>query len=465
LLSIKFNVDGFNMDFTSPEFMTGRIVGTIGPASASEPRHLVLGRQFMATANPNGNFFTPQGQINFFPAQVDAAGSVIFVDLGNALSTQTPGGMLNNVGDLTLWVYEAAEGSSGKTVAQIGKIAAGGASGYASNRSWYANTAGVVALPIDANSLHLVQTSALVLTGNSQVKISEWSSGAFVRADTYVYRMSPGDSADIVVYATRFGAPLGEAQIAFTFDESQLQGQVGEPGPNMPYVAPSPPVASGPDAIHYDSSALTDEHGRAVLTVTASDPGTPRYFNGAYGIDGQVYGLRPSFVDTEMFGRAPTNQWNFVSFLVWSGFRTNVPDMPTWYDDLQPIFQQYANLYPVMKRFLNLADYASVVKNARLLTLAFGLPSVDPNVMPVTRDLSPAKRKAILTWLGMAPPPLGEAPARVGSPVVADTPSQAPKRTTHRNDLTPPPPPAMQGGKAAAVARRVIVQRTKGVAR
>ena len=48
LLSIKFNVDTFNMDATSPEFMTGRIVGTIGPAALSEPRHLVVGRQFMA---------------------------------------------------------------------------------------------------------------------------------------------------------------------------------------------------------------------------------------------------------------------------------------------------------------------------------------------------------------------------------------------------------------------------------
>jgi hypothetical protein len=461
LLSIKFNVDGFNMDFTSPEFMTGRIVGTIGPASASEPRHLVLGRQFMASANPNGNFFTPQGQINFFAAQVDAANSVLYLDLGNALSTQTPGGMLNNVGDLTLWVYEAADGSSGKTVAQIGKIAAGGAGGYASNRSWYLNTAGIVAMPIEPNLLPLVQGSALVLTGNAQVKISEWPSGAFVRADTYVYRMSPGDRADIVVYATRFGAPLREARISFTFDESQLQGQVGEPGHGAPYVAPSPPVASAPDAIHYDTTALTDEHGRAVMTVTASDPGTPRYFNGDYGIDGQVYGLRPSFEDTATFGSAPTNQWNFVSFLVWSGFRTKVDGAPTWHDDLQPIFQQYANLYPVMNRFLNLADYASVVKNARLLTLAFGLPSADPNVMPVTRDLSPAKRAAILTWLASSPPPLGEPPER-SEATTAATPSQAPKRTTHRADLTPPPPPPMQGGKAAAVARRVVVQRAKG---
>lgn len=462
LLSIKFNVDGFNMDFTSPEFMTGRIVGTIGPAAETEPKHLVLGRQFMAAPNPNGNFFTPQGLINFFPAVVDAAASCIYLDLGNALSTQTPGGALNNLGDLTLWVYDSTTGNSGKSVIQIGKIPASGASGYAVNRSWYVNTAGVVVLPVEAKLLPLVQTSALVLTGNSNVKISEWPSGAFVRADTYVYRMSPGDVVEIPVYATRFGAPLRETRIAVAFDESQLQGQVGEPGHGSPYVAPSPPVASSPDAIHYDREVLTDQNGRVVLRVTASDPGTPRYFNGDFGIDGQVYGLRPGFADPQTFGGGPINQWNFVSFLVWSGFAVKDPERPTWHDDLQPIFQQYANLYPVMNRFLNLGDYASVVKNARLLGLAFGLPSGDPNVMPVTRDLSPARRAAILKWLNLSPPPLGDAPeASVTLPPKGEA-LLANRPKVIRSDVTPPPPPPMQGGKAAAVARRVVVQRAKG---
>ncbi len=48
LLSIKFNVDGINLDNTSPTFMCGRIVGTIGPACVTEPRHFVQGRHFMA---------------------------------------------------------------------------------------------------------------------------------------------------------------------------------------------------------------------------------------------------------------------------------------------------------------------------------------------------------------------------------------------------------------------------------
>src|SRR5262249_12862318 len=43
-ISIKFNLDGYNMDRTSKDFTLGRIVGTIGPSSMGEPDHFILGR-------------------------------------------------------------------------------------------------------------------------------------------------------------------------------------------------------------------------------------------------------------------------------------------------------------------------------------------------------------------------------------------------------------------------------------
>jgi hypothetical protein len=404
----------------------------------------------MAAAG-NGNFFAPAGKLNFCVGVVDASASCIYLDLGNALSTSSPGGPLNNWGDLSLGVYSplATPGNPAGSIIALGTVPATGANGYASDAAWYSRTAGVVVLSIDSALLGMVQQAPLVLSGDPGVSISEWSSGAFVRADRYVYRMSPGDTAEVPIYATQFGAPLREAAIAVDFDESQLQMQVGEPGVDSPYVAPSPAVATSADALSYAPSYLTDANGRVVLQVTASDPGTPRYFAGSFGIDGQVYGLRPGFVDRDKYGDSPLNQWNFISFLVWSGFRTKTAGKPTWYDDLQPIFQQYANLYPVMNRFLNLADYASVVENARLLSLAFGLSPQNPNAMPVTRDLSPAKRAAILSWLSQSPPPLG-------SPPDSSPPPPAKRKEPRPKSVT------MQGGKAAAVARRVVVQRAKG---
>jgi hypothetical protein len=181
-----------------------------------------------------------------------------------------------------------------------------------------------------------------------------------------------------------------------------------------------------------------------VLTLNTSDPGTPRFFNNGtdYGIDGQVYGIRPAFSDAQTY-TGPVNQWNFISILLWSGF---TPANPVTWTDIQPIFQQYANLYPVMNRFLDLGNYDAVVKNTRLLLLAFGLNPSDPNSMPVTRDLSPAKRNAILAWLKNPLP--GEVRARANT---ADIPEPAVGNLT---GLALP-----KGGKAAAAARRMILRK------
>lgn len=456
VLSIKFNVDAFNLDYTSPQFMTGRIAGTIGPAAATDPKHMMFGRYFMAGPSTGGNFYMPPGQLNFCVATIDATGGHLYLDLGNALPTGAGGAMVD-LGDLAVSVYDplATPGNPAGTTVAIGTVPAGGSGGYASDPDWYARTAGVVVLPIPPTLLPMVRTSALVIAGNSGVSISEWSSGAYVRADTFVYRMSPGQPPeDIAIYAMQFGVPVpAGTQIGVVADASQLQTQVGS---GFPFVTTSPPVATPDGVLGYAGSVPTDANGCAVLSLTAGDPKTPRNFNigptnpaGDYGIDGQVYGLRPGFVDTQTYGDAPINQWDFISVLVFSGFAPKTPGQPTWYDDLQPIFQQYANLYPVMNRFLDLSNYDSVATHSRLLTLAFGLDPSNPNSMPVTRDLSPAKRQAILQWLqnGM---PLGTPPTKAA---IARAPAPSPMPPA-----TAVPMPAQRGGKAMAAARRQILQ-------
>jgi hypothetical protein len=448
LLSMKFNVDAFNLDYTSPEFMTGRVVGTIGPAGKNEPQHLVIGRQFMSGPTTGGNFYTPPGGINYFAARVDDSANCIYLDLGNALRTGAGGGMVD-MGDLTL----SAAGST----TPLGTIKAQGPNGYASG-SWYATTAGIVVLPIDPNLMSTVQTLPLTLSGKANVSISEWASGAFVRADRYVYRLSPGDVQPIQVYAMQFGTPLPNVQISFVADPSQLQSQVGS---GFPYVMTSPNVATPPGAIEFPATASTDEHGRATLSLTAADPGTPRNFNktasnpaGDYGIDGQVYGVRPAFSDTDTYGSQPVNQWNFISLLVWSKFELKKPGHPTWNDDLKPIFQQYANLYPVMNRFVNLGDYTSVSDNRSLLNMAFSLQVSNPNSMPVTRDLSPAKRNAIIEWLKNGMPRGEAAPAALKAAAAVHKPPSPPATAT--------PMEVKKGGKAMAASRRLVMQNRQG---
>jgi len=437
LLSIKFNLDNVNIDNTSPDFLTGRIVGTIGPASASEPQHMVLGRHFLAATHGGGHFFVPAGGINHFAAVVDPHHSRIFVDLGNALPTVGMTGAPVNLGKLTLGVFDAARGTPFATgaVTPLGRI-----SGYTSNH-WYSRTAGVVALPLTRKQLQSIASVPLVLTADSGAFISEWPTGVFVAADKFVYRMSPGDSADVNFYVTQWGKPKNGAAVSFNADPSQLQ--VGADSALPQFTAP--PVAVPEDAIQFDGSATTDSRGIAVLKVTASDPGSPRNFNDGrdYGIDGQVYGIRPS-LDPRVYGRGPDNPWNFVSILLWSGF--TAPRRVTW-NDIAPTMMQYANLYPVMSRFLNLGDYDSVVAHRKLLTLAFSLDVSNPNSMPVTRDLSPAKRMAILSFL--AHPRRG----RVKK-------ARAKRRIKVPADALIPGAVAREGGKAAASARRLFHLKT-----
>lgn len=450
LLSIKFNVDSFNLDYTSPDFMTGRIVGTIGPASADEPSHLVLGRQFMAAQGQGGNFFMPAGGINFCVARVDAADRLIYLDLGNALQTGA-GDALIDIGDITLGVATGSSSAGAGGSTPIGVIPATGADGY-TGADWYARTAGVVAVPVSESLLATVQASPLVLNSGNGSSISESSTGMFVRADRFVFRASPGDTLSIVCHATRFGSPVPTGTvIAFGADSSQLQPS------NMIDPRDVPPVATPLSAIGYATAgslltATTDAAGRAVLGLPVSDPGQPRWFDHGqdFGIDGQVYGIRPAFQDDADNG--VVNPWNFVSILLWSAYQSQT-EPPTWYGDLQPIFQQYANLYPVMNRFLNLADYDAVVANRRLLLLAFGLNPADPNSMPVTRDLSPAKRAAILTWLQQPVPPLGVPPSAMPGRTAT-----AQAAVTASSDVSLPDRRGPQGGKASAMTRRLAVR-------
>ncbi len=447
-LSIKFNVDGLNMDNTSPDFMCGRIVGTIGPYLEKEPRHLVLGRDFMAAVSPQGNFFTPIGGINFFAAVIDTEASCIYLDLGNAISTTAPGASLNDLGDLQLGAYEPSLKTTGPgcSIIPLGTIASQGSDGYSSNPDWYAKTAGIVVLPLSVQQLQTAQTNVLLLSGNQGIIINEWTNAAFIRADKFVYRLSPDEKVDIPVYATQYGLPLAGISVSFMLDASQLQPTPDAP----PYVMASPPVATPENALHFASTAVTDASGKAVLSLSTYDPGIPRRFkNSSSSIDGQVYGIRPVFTEVGM-NAGPVNQWDFISFLLWSGY--TIPASPTW-DDIQPIFQQYANLYPVMLRFLNMADFDSVVKTAGLLTLAFSLDIQDANSMPVTRDLSPAKRTAILNWLAKPLP---------GTRTVPKAALQTSEATSYTPQEEATLANAARGGKAAAVARRLINQSQRG---
>ena len=432
-LSVKFNTDGINLNWNDPAFMQGRITGTIGVAHANEPSHFVRGRQFMATSSGAQGFPIPAGGLNTCVGALDQGTSTLHLDLGNALPTTVAGGPIADLGTLSL-EYVDPNSPTPVSLGDIEYSAAG----------WYESSAGVVSLPVPSDALATVATNQLMImkpeADGQVIAVAEPASGLHCRADQFVYRLDAGQAATVDVWASSWGQPYPSARIKVIHDPYQLQPYPGAPPPGVP-----------PEAVGFPPTIVADANGIALLPIFSRDPSNPRGY-----IDGQVYGIRPMLEETIAPGAIyPFNMWEFVSVLVFDPF---VPDEPpTWHGSLQPVFQQYANLYPLMADIVNLADYDSVCEMREMLLLAFEQQISSPNSMPVTRDLSQAKRTAILRWLRTLGPdgkPLrGPLPSPAATePVVRARPMAAVAEPVEGG--VPGVDPS-QGGKAAALARRL----------
>ena len=436
LLSIKFNVDGYNNNTGSAGFTLGRCVGTIGPATAAEPEHFVVGRQLLPSFefDPR-NGPTAVGPMYFMPAVVNSAASKIYADFGNALPTNTPGSDLADIGSVEIGWLDANDGFT-----SLGTV-----NGYTA-AGWYEQNAGVVAFPISATDVTTANQNRLAIRVDGTVTLMENLSGMHVRADNFVSRLNPGQPANVTVWASQYGQPLAGASVSVAADPSQLQPGAPTNDPLTNNITP-PDVATPPDKISFDSTITTGPGGSVTLVINSSDPGAVRDY-----VDGQVYGVRclpaataaalgnpPNFLNgnpTTAFG---FNPGDVISLLVWSGYVQ--PETPQW-SDVAPILAQYAVLYPVMDQLIDLTSETEVNQQAPLLRLAFGLPVTDPNSMPVTRDLSDAKRATLLQYLGaqMSASPTAVGAAPHGKPVVMAQRKVAAGATTAEVAGTAEPP-------------------------
>ncbi len=368
MLSIRFMTDGYRMGGQQRGY--GRITGTIGPYLAEEPRTFVRGRHLA----PSGDPYAP------IDCSVDTDSRKVFVDIGNSLPTDASGGF-SDQGDITL---VAGSGPAALVLGSLNYRDKGG----------YVSTAGVYALPagrtltdaelaaIAQQPLHLM---AQPQNAANQVIASESDDGIYVRAEQFVFRIDAGLSQSTDLIATKFGAPLAGAT-------PQIQSGAF----SLPAKSPLPQVTTDPK---------TNAKGRAKLTITAVDAGNPRGF-----IDGQVYGisfaLQESTVQPSSFDGS-----NFISLLMFNAL--TAPARPDW-SDVQPIFEQYGHLYPrphgpnpyapfsgrpPSHPVVNLNDYDSITGFAQHIIWALDLPIGHPSHMPVTRDLSEAKRAMLLKWL------------------------------------------------------------------
>jgi len=241
-LSIKFNVDGFDQTRH-----VGRIVGTIGPAVASEPAHFVVGRQCMGRQ---------QGPVWYFSAVVDTQRKKLIADFGNALQTTSFRGPFDSNLNLQLGIERAGQFASFGRV-PIGRI------------GWYEQTAGVCEFPPDRpfsdSELAQLGTTPIIVKQDDTVVAREGADGLHVRADDFVCRMSANDVVPVSLRVSKFGQPLPNAKIALAFDPSQLQEGEGDPDVNRPE-----------GGVQFPQTITTDGQGIASLPLSAKSIGSPR---------------------------------------------------------------------------------------------------------------------------------------------------------------------------------------------
>ena len=395
----------------------------------------------------------PDSNVNSLQARVAADGLSLTADFGNSFPIVDASGAPSYIGQVQLGVLRSNP---------PGQIATAGASDVVVigevpylNQAWYTRTAGVQTFDLTRNAAarELLPGNPLVLitpllpapAPAYRVLLQESINGLYVRADSFVYRLNPGETRQVEFYATQFGRPLASSEINLRATEGFMGGSGGgatvTPTPRP--AAAIPDIGAPADAVGFvkagqyqpglATSVPTDAGGRAVFNLTASDdgPGNPRGY-----IAGQLYGIGYQLAD-----QPPgyiSNPLDYVSVLVFN--KKGVPDQPTWYQDIQQLMTQYGNLYPIMSRYVvDLGDYEAVASRTAILKLAFSLPMSDPNHMPVTRDLGEGDRRTILKWLS-TPGPDGK--PRLGSPTTESTAapgkaSPAPAPQTLGADLDP----------------------------
>lgn len=380
-MSIKFVVDRFNQDTKQ-----GRIVGTIGPAFADEPPNFVLGR---ALRPAGGN-----SPLWFAYARVDQTRQKVLVDLGNSIPTTAPNGTPPDLGTLQVAIIPP---SGSPTILGL----------YDYSQPAYQATAGIQEYPVTEEQLAALASTPLGVIqtkspGASPVApLQEGANCTYVNATQMVYRMNPGDVAEVTLIALQFGQRATNQQINLTLSGGLLQpAPISAAPPFSPAQPQVPtamiPVATPTSALTFTTGVTTGADGTATFQMTASDPGNPRGF-----IDGQVYNVGYSWAE-DQDASFPPDPNGALSVLV---FDTYVGE-PTW-EGVQPFLAQYAKLYPFMDSLFppGLGDPTIYQPpNTATFQQYLSFPITDSRYMPVTRDMSGDKRRLLLEWLAAGAP-------------------------------------------------------------
>lgn len=414
ILSIRLTTFAFNGNNKSPQFSYGTVLGAIGPAYATEPRSFILGRRFMPQGNGVMTNATPPGvtasanNITCFPAILDDGGKVptLHLDLSNALPLDQNFQVIN-LGDLQLAVVtnpSAREGSlvTAADYVSIGAIDFDQAAFMRSGiQSFRVNPTAFQSVP--SAPLALIQADPSSGQGEGTIMIMESPNGLEIRVEDFVVRLDPNDPARnsfaTTVYAAQWGQPLQAVPDRIRLMNFGPVSDSGDCPPSIP--AETTPQATIPTnnlpsavvGFQYHPAESTGFQIGTITLVGPSEFGAPRSY-----IDGQIYNISYNFTGNDAVVQ---QQFDCFAILVFSTYTASAD--PSW-EEVQPILQQYANLYPVMSK--GLFDFSQrTVADAQADTLyaVFSNNNFnDPDYMPVTRDMSSSKRQALTAYFDKA---------------------------------------------------------------
>lgn len=428
-LSIKFNVDLYDTNSADPpgQFQNGRIAGTIGPYSAGEGIHVLnerrawIGSSLVTGASPLFNA----------PFKID--GTTLRLDLGNSIPGKGASPLLQSPFRELGAVNAVLDAGGANVEVPIYADAADYTAQYTSAAGIYDIDLGKNAAVLDGKPLGIgivvpidtpVAVQGLQATKLKEgfpaasigpvaeapigvmLALAENPDGYFAAMDFVALRLQNGapswastpdandateitGDAEIPVYCTVFGQPATTSvAVSITPNQYQWASPTGE----SPWIINNAPLS----AITFDANvAIVNGTGTASFTAgplsTADkDAAEPR----RAAVDGQLYTFTFTYTMDVVTPASPGTIP--LTLLVFED--SPVVASPTWANDIHPILLQYARLYPFMTSLIDLSDYATVVKNARVVQGMLNLPKNDPAFMPVTRDLSLRRLDMINRW-------------------------------------------------------------------
>ena len=404
LVSLKFVVDGYQNVPQDSQYLTGRIVGTLGPLLANEPVYNPGQRWLMPRAFSESDPWNSPS-FNNCPFKVDVQRSKLVIDLANSICRQSAGGPPVDLG-----VLSATALTPDPVAVSLGTV---DYSEFA-----YDNNAHITEVSLNAAQLSVIQQGTLNLSmsrtdiGTPTILSEPTNTNIQFAAEQRPITMAgdPGTIVTTQVYVSQKGVPLAGKQLAVLVES--VHGNT--PGATVPPTNPG----DTPQADGALEATITPSNQNGFATVTLKvlqNPGqrTPE-------LDGQLYFINvidPDLLVPIWTSNNPPPQDRMISCVVFSQYAVN--QNPTW-EEIQSMMAPYMKLYPSMKSQIDLTDlhtftvfaknpnwhaYGNNIPNGPLgiasgaIPYYMAMPITDPRYMPISRDLSPNKVLTIMYFI------------------------------------------------------------------